>query len=581
MGLLSSLKPQGDVAVVSTKSLEGGSVEDVSGFKQDEKGAPVEKVSPLGYDVGWFGILFINCSQMIGTGIFSTPGTILSLVGSVGLSLMYWLIGVLIAAAGLAIYMELGCMFPNRSGAEVVYLEQAYPRPKYFFPAAFAVFSVLLSFSSSNAIVLGQYLYSAGGVEPTDWQTKGLAIAGMSVVIFVSLISNKFAMRVSNVIAAAKLITLTFVAITGLVVLGGHTSIQDPRANFHRVWDGTSRNGNAYANALVKINFSFSGYTNAFNVMAEIKDPVRKMNVAAPVSLAIVSVLYNLANIAYLAVIPKDEMASSAQLTAAVFFQRVFGYSAGARVLPPLVAISAFGNMLSDTIAGSRVIRECARQGILPYPAFWSSTRPFGTPLAPLLLKYGLTILVILACPTGDAFNFVVDIQSYPYQIFALACTVGLFILRRRRHSQGITRVEFECWNIAALFSILVNIFLLVMPWYPPEGGADGGDVSFWYATYCVVGLGIMGACGVYYVLWVKVLPYFGGYQIRQEVIQLPDGARTHHLVKVPDAELAEWDAVHDEEGNIIPQGGDSGENEEKLDDQKDGEGLDVDINKA
>jgi hypothetical protein len=27
------------------------------------------------------------------------------------------------------------------------------------------------------------------------------------------------------------------------------------------------------------------------------------------------------------------------------------------------------------------------------------------------------------------------------------------------------------------------------MPWYPPAGGQYAGDVSFWYATYAVVGV--------------------------------------------------------------------------------------------
>jgi hypothetical protein len=57
-----------------------------------------------------------------------------------------------IAASSLSVYLEYASYFPNRSGSEVVYLEQAFPRPKYFFPIAFAVQSVLLSFSSSNAI---------------------------------------------------------------------------------------------------------------------------------------------------------------------------------------------------------------------------------------------------------------------------------------------------------------------------------------------------------------------------------------------------------------------------------------------
>lgn len=39
---------------------------------QDGNGAPVEQVSPLGYHVDWAGILFLNVSQMVGTGVFST-----------------------------------------------------------------------------------------------------------------------------------------------------------------------------------------------------------------------------------------------------------------------------------------------------------------------------------------------------------------------------------------------------------------------------------------------------------------------------------------------------------------------------
>lgn len=73
-------------------------------------------------------------------------------MGSVGLSLVFWTIGLLIAGSQLAVYVELASYFPNRSGSEVVYLEQGYPRPKYLLPTAFAVQSVLLSFSSGNAI---------------------------------------------------------------------------------------------------------------------------------------------------------------------------------------------------------------------------------------------------------------------------------------------------------------------------------------------------------------------------------------------------------------------------------------------
>jgi hypothetical protein len=63
-----------DASVVKEKNAQIGDQVFVEGVAvyQDGNGAPVEQVSPLGYHVGWAGILFLNVSQMVGTGIFST-----------------------------------------------------------------------------------------------------------------------------------------------------------------------------------------------------------------------------------------------------------------------------------------------------------------------------------------------------------------------------------------------------------------------------------------------------------------------------------------------------------------------------
>jgi amino acid permease len=119
---------------------------------QEASGAPVEVKSPLGYSVGPITIISLNLSKMIGTGVFSTPSTVMKGAGSVGLALIYWTIGYLMAFSNLAVYLEFASYFPSRSGSEVVYFEQSFPRPKYFFPTVFAMQTVVLSFSSSNAV---------------------------------------------------------------------------------------------------------------------------------------------------------------------------------------------------------------------------------------------------------------------------------------------------------------------------------------------------------------------------------------------------------------------------------------------
>ena len=66
-------------------------------------------------------------------------------------------------------------------------------------------------------------------------------------------------------------LTRSSISITGLVVLGGHTRVKNPHANFQNSFSGTLGNGYGLSNGLVKINFAYAGYLNAFNVVNEVK----------------------------------------------------------------------------------------------------------------------------------------------------------------------------------------------------------------------------------------------------------------------------------------------------------------------
>jgi amino acid transporter len=99
----------------------------------------------------------------------------------------------------------------------------------------------------------------------------------------------------------------------------------------------------------VKVNHAFIGWHNAFNVLGEIRgrDPVQTVRKASMISLSLVSVLFMFVNVAYVAVVPREELRNSGQLIAAIFFQRVFGPGLGVKFLPLLVACSCFGNIVS------------------------------------------------------------------------------------------------------------------------------------------------------------------------------------------------------------------------------------------
>ena len=58
--------------------------------------------------------------------------------------------------------------------------------------------------------------------------------------------------------------------------------------------------------------------------------------------------------------------------------------------------------------------------------------------------------------------------------------------------------------------------------------------------------------CALYYYLWAILLPQWRNYSLRQEFVTLEGGAQTLQLRKVPNSELAAWDASHDAAGHLI-----------------------------
>lgn len=38
--------------------------------------------------------------------------------------------------------------------------------------------------------------------------------------------------------------------------------------------------------------------------------------------------------------------------------------------------------------------------------------------------------------------------------------------------------------------------------------------------------------CGIYYYIWIVLLPKWGGYEVVEEFVELDDGARTTRLVR-------------------------------------------------
>ncbi|KAJ5610870.1 hypothetical protein N7510_007589 [Penicillium lagena] len=472
----------------------------------------------LGRHLGVFSTTFLIVGRIIGTGIFSTPSSVTSSVGSVGAAMLLWVLGLLLAGAGLCVWLEFGCMIP-RSGGEKVYLEAVYRRPKLLITVVFATQAIALGFTASGCVVFASYVVVAAGREASEWEERGVAIA---VIVFITLMHTflpKWGVRGMNVLGVFKIALLLFIVVTGWVVLSGRvSSVPDPYASFHNSFAGSATSSNPYAIALFKVLNSYTGWSNAAYVLNEVRNPVRTLKIAGPVGLSICGVLYLLANVAYYAAATPEEIANSGVTVAGFFMGKVFG-SAAERALSALVAISSFGNVMTVTFAQARINQELAKEGVIPFPKFWASSWPFGSPSSGLLLHFIPSFIVIVAIPFGDAYDFILDLEGYPASVINFMVVVGLFYLRWK--SPNLHR-PFRVWWPVAFFFMVGQSFQLVAPFIRPPGGKGDTSLPYWLSS--VIGIAILLLGVLYWFVWQKVLPTLGRYRLAPEHEELSDG---------------------------------------------------------
>ncbi|KAF3386712.1 High-affinity methionine permease [Penicillium rolfsii] len=481
--------------------------------------------------LGVFSATLLIFNRVIGTGIFATPGTILSLSGSVGLSLFMWVIGTFIAVAGTAVYMEWGTAIP-KNGGEKNYLEYVYRKPKFLATAMFAAYAVLLGWAASNSVVFGQYILNAAEIEVDRWNQRGIGLGCLTAAFLVHSIALKWGIRLQNLLGIVKLIIILFIVVSGWVALAGHTKAETPH-NFRNAFEGTKGSGYSIVMALYNVIWSFIGYSNANYALSETKNPVRTLKIAAPLAIGSVGVLYMFVNIAYFAAVSKEDMLESGTVVAAVFFGNMFGKQAE-KVMSVFVALSAFGNVLSVLFSQGRIVQELGREGVLPFSKFFASNWPFHSPAAGLFEHYIVSAIILLAPPPGDAYNFLLNLISYPLSIINVFVSGGLIYIYLNKTT------KYPNWNPGiratlpvTIFFLLSNVYLVIAPYVPPDAGQNVYEQLPYY-LHCVVALGLFAFGALYYVVWAVLLPRWGGYVLVKESVVDADGWSRSVFTRLP-----------------------------------------------
>jgi APA family basic amino acid/polyamine antiporter len=180
------------------------------------------------------------------------------------------------------------------------------------------------------------------------------------------------------------------------------------------------------AGATISAFFCFGGWWEAGKIAGEVRNPSRNLAVAFTGGVLIVSAIYLLLSLAFVAVVPVQKIQSNTAFVA-VFGEALFG-SAGARVLATCVVLCVLGGLMVLTMAVPRVTFALAqnesagtKRGAL---AAFARVHPrFGTPANGVLLQTAMALLVL----SLGAFDRILAYIIFPSVVFLALTAATLF----------------------------------------------------------------------------------------------------------------------------------------------------------
>ncbi len=399
--------------------------------------------------------------SMIGSGIFIVSADIARTVGGPGPLLLVWFITGLITITAALSYGELAGMMPH-AGGQYVYLREAF-NPLIGFLYGWTLFLVIQSgtiaavavaFAKFTALLLPSLgettvLLTVFGHHVTAAQV--VAIATILILTGVNLRGIHGGRIVQNIFTIAKTTALFALIAIGLLLAHNHEAFA---SNFTRFWETSwtrVADGGvtvtplagfgilaAFGVAMVGSLFSSDAWNNITFTAGEVVNPKKTIPVSLAAGTAIVTVLYILANVSYIGLLPfwgspggTDVMARGIQFAAS---ERVGTAAAWVMFGPPaavimavLIMVSTFGCNNGLILAGARVLYAMAKDGLFFKKC--GSLNSYGVPGVALALQAVWASFLCVSGTYGDLLDYVV----FAVLIFYILTVAGIFVLRRRR----------------------------------------------------------------------------------------------------------------------------------------------------
>ena len=397
--------------------------------------------------------------SMIGSGIFIVSADIARTVGCSGWLLMVWIIAGAVTVAAALSYGELAGMMPQ-AGGQYVYLREAY-NPMVGFLYGWTLFLVIqtgtiaavcVAFAKYAAVLVPWFSEKHVLLELGPLKVSAAQLLAIGIVAALTAVNRrglKGGKAIQDVFTTAKT-----AALVGLIVMGlslGRNS-EAWRASLSGFWDakwlrvpggppqplGGLMLWAAVGVAMVGSLFSADAWNNVTFTAGEVREPQRNIPLSLALGTVIVTLLYLLVNVAYLAVLPlagapnaADALGRGVQFAAndrvaAAAAARMFG-SPGEVMMALLIMVSTFGCANGMILAGARVYYAMAQDGVFFRRA--GILNESAVPGNALLWQGAWTSVLCLSGAYGDLLDYVI----FAVLVFYILTVGGIFLLRRGR----------------------------------------------------------------------------------------------------------------------------------------------------
>ena len=455
----------------------------------------------------------IVMGSMIGSGIFITSAESARLIGAPGWLLLAWAVAGLLTITGALCCSELATMMP-RAGGVYVFLREAYG-PSLGFLYGWTLFLVIqtgtiaavaIAFAKFlgvfvSAVSPNQYLiapFHIGSSYAISVSTEQLvALLLIAVLTWTNTRGLEVGRIVQNIFTLTKSSALVGVILVGLLLGWG----PDCAVRASAWWDSWANGWSPqiaqpgfaiagglalallFGKAMVGPLFAQTAWTNVTFVGSEVREPAKNLVRALLYGCGIVVILYVLANLAYLAVLPFSEIEHAPSNRVAVaMMNTVFGYP-GALCMAAAIMISTFGCNNGLILAGARVYFAMARDGLF--------FRRIGTvnrhhvPAAALVAQgiwTGFLTLprTIITNPVnggvtyGNVYNQLLEYIVSADLLFYVLIVVAVIVLRKRAPNADR---PYRTWGypIVPIVSMMIALLLTVdLAWLAPTTSGIG-----------------------------------------------------------------------------------------------------------